>query len=214
MKRIFIVAIAAAALASCNNASENKAETTEKQTAAVATGNAYTVDSTSSVEWTGIAATGNHNGTFKIKEGTLNVSDSGLTGGIFQIDIVSINNKDYANDAEKKGKLEGHLKSPDFFDAAKYPTAKFEITSIEKNTDTTKKEFTNIIKGNLTLKDSTKNISFPAKITADAKSVTASADFSIDRTLWGINYKGPNNPQDWVISKEVGIKLNISATKK
>lgn len=214
MKRIFIVAIAAAALASCNNSSENKAATTEKQAAAVATGTAYTVDSTSSVEWTGAKPGGKHTGTFKIKEGTLNVGDSGLTGGTFTIDITSLNNVDLAADAENKGKLEGHLKSPDFFDAAKFPAAKFEITSVEKNTDTTKKEYTNIIKGNLTLKDSTKNISFPAKITADAKSVTASADFSIDRTLWGINYKGPNNPQDWIISKEVGIKLSISATKK
>jgi polyisoprenoid-binding protein YceI len=214
MKRIFIVAIAAAALASCNNSSENKAETTEKQTAVVATGNAYTVDSTSSVEWTGAKPTGKHTGTFKVSGGSLTVGDSGLTGGTFTIDINSISDVDMAADAENKGKLEGHLKSPDFFDVAKYPTAKFEITSVEKNTDTTKKEFTNIIKGNLTLKDSTKNISFPAKITADAKSVTASADFSIDRTLWGMNYKGPNNPQDWVISKEVGIKLNISATKK
>ena len=77
-----------------------------------------------------------------------------------------------------------------------------------------KRDMTHIIKGNLTLKDSTKNISFPARITVDAQTVSASADFSIDRTEWGMAYKGPNNPQDWVISKSVGIKLNISATKK
>lgn len=214
MKRIFIAAIAAASLASCNNASENKAETTEKQTVATTTGNAYTVDPSSSVEWTGAKPGDDHTGTFKLKEGSLNAGDSGLTGGSFIIDITSLSNTDLAADTAKKAMLEGHLKSPDFFDAAKFPNAKFEITSVEKNTDTSKKQYTNIIKGNLTLKDSTKNISFPAKITADAKSVTATADFSIDRTLWGMNYKGPNNPQDWVISKEVGIKLNITATKK
>lgn len=214
MKKLLFVAIAASALASCNNSSENKAETTEKQTAASATGTVYTVDSSSSVEWTGAKPGGKHTGTFKIKEGSLNVGDSGLTGGTFLIDVASVNNIDLAADAENKGKLEGHLKSPDFFDVAKYPVAKFEITSVEKNTDTAKRELTHIIKGNLTLKDSTKNISFPAKITTDAKSVSAAADFSIDRTQWGMSYKGPNNPQDWVISKEVGIKLNITATKK
>ncbi len=64
------------------------------------------------------------------------------------------------------------------------------------------------------MKDSTKNISFPAKVTVDAKSLAASADFNIDRTTWGMNYKGPNNPQDWFISKTVNVKLDIKATKK
>jgi hypothetical protein len=39
------------------------------------------------------------------------------------------------------------------------------------------------------------------------------ADFDIDRTEWGMNYKGPNNPQNWAIRKEVNIKLNIVARK-
>ena len=64
------------------------------------------------------------------------------------------------------------------------------------------------------MKDSTKSISFPAKVTVDAKTAAATAEFNIDRTDWGINYKGPNNPQDWVISKTVNIKLAIAATKK
>ena len=122
-----------------------------------------------------------------------------------------------AGDAKQKEGLEGHLKSPDFFDVAKYPTAKFEITSVEPYVaDSTSKlkDATNIIKGNLTLKDSTKNIAFPARITVDATKATAVADFDIDRTLWGMNYKGPNNPQDWVISKTVNIKLAVSAVKK
>ena len=67
---------------------------------------------------------------------------------------------------------------------------------------------------NLTLKDSTKNISFPAKITVDSSTVAATADFNIDRTLWGMNYKGPGNPQDWFISKTVNLKLTLTAAKK
>ena len=80
--------------------------------------------------------------------------------------------------------------------------------------DRKNKDATHTIKGNLTLKDSTKNISFPAKVIVDNKSATATADFKIDRTQWGLNYKGPNNPADWVISKDVNIKLAIAATKK
>jgi polyisoprenoid-binding protein YceI len=104
---------------------------------------------------------------------------------------------------------------------AKYATAKFEITGVEvfKYDSLTMKEVimkdaTHTIKGNLTLLDSTKNISFPAKVTIVDNKVNAVADFNIDRTQWGLNYKGPNNPQDWVISKTVNLKLNISATKK
>jgi hypothetical protein len=39
------------------------------------------------------------------------------------------------------------------------------------------------------------------------------ADFNIDRTQWGMNYKGPNNPQDWVISKDVNLKVDLKASK-
>lgn len=214
MKKIFLMLAVAAAFTACNSKNENKATTSGSVQAAAADGIAYPVDSSSTVTWAGSKPTGTHTGTFRVKEGSLSVKDNELTGGSFLIDIASINNEDLVKDAESKGKLEGHLKSPDFFDVAKYPTAKFEITSIEKNTDTAKKEMTHIVKGNLTLKDSTKNVTFPARITVDAKTISAAADFSIDRTDWGMSYKGPNNPQDWVISKTVGIKLNITATKK
>ena len=214
MKKILMLAVTAASFAACNNNTANKVETTEKQTAAGTDGTAYMVDSTSTITWTGSKPTGKHTGTFKISEGTFFVKDGALKGGTFNININSLNNEDLAADAESKGKLEGHLKSPDFFDVAKYPTARFEITAVEKNTASTQKDVTHFIKGNLTLKDSTKNVSIPARVTVDAKTLTASAIFSIDRTLWGINYKGPDNPQNWIIAKAVELKLNLTATVK
>ncbi len=214
MKKLLIIAVAATSLVSCSSNSTDKVETTEKQTAATADGTAYAVDSTSTITWTGSKPTGSHTGTFKISEGAFNVKDGALTGGNFTIDINSLNNEDLASDAESKGKLEGHLKSPDFFDVAKYPTAKFEITGVDVNTDTAQKDITHIIKGNLTLKDSTKNVAIPARVTVDAKTLSASATFSIDRTLWGMSYKGPDNPQDWIIAKAVELKLNLNAATK
>ncbi|MEX1202963.1 MAG: YceI family protein [Ferruginibacter sp.] len=179
------------------------------------------IDSTTTVTWVGSKPVGdNHVGTFKVSEGSLTVKDSILTAGNFAIDITSLNNIDLADDADSKGKLEGHLKSADFFDVAKYPTAKFEITAVEvfvadsNNKDLKIAGATHIIKGNLTLKDSSKNIAFPAKVVITATTVNAVADFIIDRTLWGMNYKGPNNPQNWIINRDVNIQLNISATKK
>ncbi len=222
MKKIILSIAALSVFVACNNApSADKAETGDKQTAAAAEGITYVTDSTSTVTWTGTKPTGAHTGTFLVKEGLLSVKDGNITAGNFMIDITSLNNKDLAADTAKKGQLEGHLKSPDFFDAAKFPTGKFEITSVEpfKYDSTTMKnvvlkDATHTIKGNFTLKDSTKNISFPAKVTLDGNKIIAIADFNIDRTQWGLNYKGPNNPQDWFIRKEVNIKLNIAATKK
>ena len=214
MKKLLIIVIAAISFAACNSNSVKKAETTEKQTAASTDGTAYAVDSTSTITWTGSKPTRNHTGTFKIADGKFIVKDGALTGGNFTININSLTNQDLAADAESKGKLEGHLKSPDFFDVAKYPTAKFEITAVEPNIDSTKNEITHIIRGNLTLKDSTKNVAIPARVTIDAKTLVASATFSIDRTLWGMNYKGPDNPQDWIIAKAVELKLNLTAASK
>ncbi len=218
MKKVTLLFSAAALLAACNNSSDaEKATTSETQEVKTADGSAYTLDSATTISWTGFKPTGKHNGVFKVSEGSLLVKDNLLTGGSFTIDIKSLVNHDLATDAENKGKLEGHLKSPDFFDVAKYPTAKFEITSVEplaSDSSSLVKDATHLIKGNLTLKDSTKNISFPAKITVDGNTAAAFADFNIDRTLWGMNYKGPENPQDWIISKEVNIKLSIAATKK
>ena len=220
MKKITLFISAIAALAACNNAPDaDKAATTDTQAVVSAEGTAFGIDSTTTVTWTGAKPTGTHAGTFKVSEGSLVINGDSLTGGGFIIDVNSLNNTDLAGDAENKGKLEGHLKSADFFDVAKYPTAKFEITSVEpfaadSSVKTLTVGATHTIKGNLTLKDSTKNISFPATVAITGNSATATADFNIDRTQWGMNYKGPNNPQDWVINKEVNIKLALPSTKK
>lgn len=219
MKQFLILMTAGSLfLASCGNAPEaDKATTADKQEAAATTGNAFSIDTaTSKVGWLGSKPTGQHNGTFALSEGTLAADNGTLTGGTFTINIASL--KDLDLTGEDKAKLEGHLSSPDFFDVAKYPTAKFEITKVEAYDSTKGASLlpgaTHLISGNLTLKDSTKNVTFPAKVSITDAGVDAAADFNIDRTEWGINYKGPNNPQDWVIKKEVNLKLDLKATKK
>ncbi len=201
--------------AACQSAPDaDKALTAEEQAAADAAGAAYTVDVTgSNVGWIGSKVGGQHNGTFKIADGSLAVQDGNLTGGTFNIDVSSLVVDDLTGD--DKASLEGHLKNGDFFLVDSFPTAKFEITAVQpfdSTTQTTKLEgATHTISGNLTLRGETKNVTFPAKVSIDGSLVTAQADFNIDRTNWGIVYKGPNNPQDWFISKEVNLKLDIKA---
>ncbi len=219
MKKTLTLALAALTLFSCNSNDAKNAETADKKEVTEVEGTAYTVDTTSTVTWTGSKPTGQHIGLIPLQEGSLIVNNDSLVGGNFVLDITRLSNKDLASDADNQAKLEGHLKSPDFFEVAKYPQANFVITNVSRFvSDSTKpalmKDATHTITGNLTLKDATKSISFPAKVTIDAATAAAQADFNIDRTEWGLNYKGPNNPQDWVISKTVNVKLNITATKK
>lgn len=213
MKNVIILGAAVALFTTaCNNGTTSEeAKTADKQEAAVATGATYSIDTTASkVEWTGTKPVGAHNGTFKIANGEFSVEGGNLTAGEFTIDINSMNNLDMKA-GDGKEKLEGHLKSPDFFDTAKFPTAKFVITSVSPLTDSAG---THSISGNLTLKDSTKNVTFPAKITVSDARVTATADFSIDRTQWGLFYGNDKSLGDKFIRPEVGVKLDITAAKK
>ncbi|HEY8396843.1 MAG TPA: YceI family protein [Flavihumibacter sp.] len=212
MKKAIILFSAVAALATaCNNAPEGASATTsEAQAAAAGTGVTYAIDTNASVvEWLGSKPVGQHNGTLKISEGQFSIAEGTITAGKFIIDINSLTDLDM--EGEMKGKLEGHLKSPDFFDAEKFPTATFEVTKVEALTgDSTA---THQISGNLTLKDSTKNVSFPANVTVADDAVKATANFNIDRTQWGMFYGSDQSLGDKMIRPEVNIKLNISANK-
>ena len=209
MKRNFFYLLGATALffASCvENPEGKKAETTEASNAAgaSATGTLFTIDpAASSVEWLGKKVTGQHHGTVQIKSGEVFVDNGQLTGGSFVLDLNTIDNKDL--EGEYKGKLEGHLKSADFFDVENHPEASFQITSVKPGTA----EGQVIVSGNLTLRGVTKNITFDATIEeATASSFKAFADFNIAREDWGVNYSGK---ADDLISKEINLKINMTA---
>lgn len=87
--------------------------------------------------------------------------------------------------------LTTHLNSPDFFDTREYPTAKFESTTITAGDDG---EHT--IAGNLTLLETTKEISFPAKVTVSDDGLTLQAEFTINRLDFalGADQKGVEPP--------------------
>jgi polyisoprenoid-binding protein YceI len=166
----------------------------------------------SKVEWTGAKPTGQHHGTIAISEGSLMLTDGNIVGGKFTIDMKSIVDLDLTS-AEDNAKLVGHLKSPDFFDAEKYPTAVFVITSVEALSGNA--EATHKITGNLTMKDATKSVTFPAKVSLEGNTLNASTpDFVIDRTQWNVQYGSKtifNDLKDKFINDEIGLKISLSA---
>lgn len=91
--------------------------------------------------------------------------------------------------------LTGHLKNPDFFDVKKYPSIKFESTKVEVS------ENTATITGKLTMLDKTVEVKIPTKSEVDDKMLKLTGDFKIDRTKWGMNFKGPDN--------EVELKVEL-----
>lgn len=163
-----------------------------------------TVDtSQSSVQWTGRKVSGEHHGDVQIKSGTLSIEHGKLVGGNFVIDLTTITNHDL--DGEYKGKLEGHLKSADFFDVDNHPEASFEITNVNDGAEAGHV----VISGNLTIRGVTKNITFDAQVQeVTDTAVKATADFNIAREDWGVNYAGQ---ADDLISKEINFKVTLVA---
>jgi polyisoprenoid-binding protein YceI len=118
-----------------------------------------------------------------------------------------------------QNKLKPHLLSGDFFDADKFGTAKFEITKVEPyasdGKDTSIVAGANFsISGNLTLKETTKNITFPAKVDLDGSTLKAKGNFNIDRTQWKMNYGNDKTLGDKFISETVNIELDLEARKQ
>lgn len=132
---------------------------------------------TSSVTWKGYKVTGSHKGKIALKEGELTFKEGKLTGGEFVIDMSTIENTDM--EGEYKTKLEGHLKSEDFFGVEKYPTALLTF----KNVKSTGKNSYEVV-GDLTIKDITKPVTFELSVYGNK----ATANVKIDRTKFDVRY--------------------------
>jgi polyisoprenoid-binding protein YceI len=156
----------------------------------------------SKVEWTGSKVTGKHDGGFKTFRGDVSLIDSAPEKSRVAVEIDA---ESLFTDSEK---LAVHLKSPDFFDVAKFPKASFASSSIKTGGE---KGATHTVTGNLTLHGVTKAVSFPATIKTSATGVDVDAEFAINRKEFGLVY--PGKPDD-LIRDDVVIKLTIRAKPK
>lgn len=138
----------------------------------------------SRIDWIGSKAGDFHTGSFSVKSGQVQVDNGKLTGGSFVIDLANLKVTDGAGD-----RLAGHLKGADFFDVAKFGEATYTISSVNYTSDTNCE-----INGNLSLKGASIPVKFTANIrSASEKGFFGQAYFSVDRTTFGILYKGPSN---------------------
>ncbi len=102
-------------------------------------------------------------------------------------------------------RLTQHLKTPDFFDTAQFPKARFTSTSMAPNADGTV-----TVTGDLTMHGVTKRISFPATVGIVGDTATAKAEFAINRQDFKVAYRGA--PDD-LVKDDVLLKLDVKAKR-
>lgn len=162
----------------------------------------------SKVVWVAKKVTGEHTGTVPISSGTLILDKDKLKGGSFTLDTKSLTVTDLT-DNDSNGKLTGHLKGNDFFAVDKFPQSKLDITSV-----TAKGPGVYDVTGKLTIKGITNDVTFPATVKADGKSVAATAKLTIDRTKYDIKFRSTNffeNLGDKAISNDFILDVNLIA---
>jgi polyisoprenoid-binding protein YceI len=146
----------------------------------------YEVNSEASVlTWHGSRViASDHTGLVSVKSGNLEVIDAKLVGGEFVMDLTTITSD------EGIDRLVTHLKSADFFNVDTYPEAKLVINSVTPGPSAYS------IAADLTIKDVTAPIVFNADLSQVGETMSASAEFTIDRTIWNIRYDSGQFFQD------------------
>jgi polyisoprenoid-binding protein YceI len=174
----------------------------------------YKVDAAASkLEWTGEKVTGKHYGTINIQSGTIS-NNHGSIGGAIIFDMKSIVVTDLTG--EYKGKLEGHLRSDDFFSVEKHPTATFEITGLTPLAGATATGNNFNVNGKLTIKGVSHPLTFPANVRFDGPKMTATGEAKVNRTLYDIKYRSASFVEDIgdkAIADDFLLKLSIVANK-
>ena len=166
---------------------------------------ALTLDPASTVGFVGSKVTGKHEGKFEKVSGSISLAGGKAEGGKLEIDV------DVASLKSDQEKLDGHLKSPDFFDVAKFPKATFKSTSVTKSGDELK------IEGDLTLHGVTKKVTLTGKASAEVAHpmmkgtfvIAFSATTKINRKEFGVAY-GP----DAVVSDNVDVTISVEGDRK
>lgn len=161
--------------------------------------------SSSTIHWKGYKPTGSHNGTISLASGELKMEKGIIKSGFFTVDMSTI------KDADDSAKLEGHLKSSDFFDVEAFPTATFEITTSSIENGKT------MVTGDITIKGITKQVTFPAVVTETEEAVTLTSEtFQINRADFNIKYKSKsffNDLKDKFVNDEFDLQVNIVVKK-
>jgi polyisoprenoid-binding protein YceI len=137
------------------------------------------------------------NGSFNGLEGKFEFDPHNLSSSTFEasIDVNSINTGINMRD--------NHLRSEDYFDVKNYPRIKFVSTKVVEND----KEGNYVIYGKLTIKKTTKEISFPFTASPENGGIRFKGEFSLDRRDYKVG------GYSMVLSDKLTVFLSVFAKK-
>lgn len=227
MKKIALMAALGLFVASCSSDKGAEATTAEAQEVKSTEGSkSIPLDAGSTVAWRGFKTfvQSEHRGTVIVQDGTFDVAEGKLVGGTITMDMTSITCTDL-EDEGKRGYLEDHLKSQDFFFVDSFPTVAFEIVEVLDSSEAAVQlhplptKYSKVT-GNLTMRGTTNSITFPAEVMVSDEGVKFMAPpFSIDRTLWGVKYHDREDAsiaetlKENLIDHFIELSIKVKATK-
>lgn len=157
----------------------------------------------SNIRWYGEELTGKtHFGDLSFKDAHIEVQDGIITGGNFVVNMTSLSVEDLSGGG--KARLEGHLKSDDFFSVEKHPEATLKITQKAKVKDGVQTLF-----GKLTIK----GIEHPVEFTMNlGENNTALAGLTFDRSKYNVRFRSGSffeNLGDKLILDDIRMEVSL-----
>ena len=165
----------------------------------------------SRIDWIGRKVTGAHNGTIEVKEGSFVLTEGSLTDGEVSIDMTTITILD-VTDSALNAQFAGHLASDDFFSIEKFPTATFEIITVQPVDGNQYR-----IEGNLTIKGITHAAGFDAAVNYSEDSLNLTGKLIVDRTKYAIKFRSGNFFKDLgdnLIYNDFELDVTVTANFK
>jgi len=155
------------------------------------------------IRWYGEELTGKtHYGNLSFKEGRIELQDGLIIGGNFVVNMTSLSVEDLSGGA--KARLEGHLRSDDFFSVDKYPEATLKISQKAKVEGDLQKLY-----GELTIKGIKHAVDFSI-ILVDKK--TATANLTFDRSKYNVSFRSGSffeNLGDKLILDDIRMEVSL-----
>ncbi len=191
-------------LVSCNMNS-NKTEDTNDATITAADATYNIKQDESSLVWTGReVSTSSHYGTINFTSGQFEIADGLISQGEFLVDMTSINVQDLTGGSKER--LEGHLRSDDFFSVESFPTAHLYISSSEVVSNGKW-----MVNGFLTIKDISHPVLFEMSNTEDGWN----ANLVFDRSKYNVKFRSGTffeNLGDKLIYDDIELKINLKTS--
>ena len=144
-------------------------------------------------------------GTFSTFSGTITDTDGQVSGADVSIDVASL----HTGNADR----DGHLRSPEFFDVAQFPSATFALTTFERTGDEVTATGTLTIRGEsrpVTLRG---EVGGPAKDPWGNEKVSAELTGTISRADFGLTWNVALEAGGFLVSDQVKLSIDVQAVK-